>query len=99
MLNVKKILTLLLPTKGTNYIKFCGVGVAWGSFTSQGTWAQQISFGITFSATPIVIVSKAENATTVSNITAIAKTTTSASVNFSTTANTKIIDWLAIGLV
>lgn len=99
MLNIKKTLTKLLPTIGTNSIKFCGIGIAWGSFSSSGTWAYTQQYGITFSATPIVILSKAENASTASIITVVAKTTTQFSANFSTTANTKVVDWLAIGKV
>lgn len=99
MLNIKKTLTKLMPTVGTNYIIFCGVGVAWGSFTSSGTWAYTFSYGITFSAEPKVIISKSENASSPTNVTAVAKTTTQATVNFSSTANTQNVDWLAIGKV
>lgn len=99
MLNVKKILTKLMPTIGTSYIKFCGVGIAWGTDSSSGAWAKQISYGITFSANPIVLVSKAENATSPSNITVVSANTTTASVNFSSAANTKELSWIAIGKV
>lgn len=99
MLNTKKLLTKLLPTVGTKYIKFCGVGIAWGQFTSSGEWAHSASYGITYSANPIVVVSKAENVASPCNITAVGRTTTQLSVNFSTTANEKTIDWISIGKV
>lgn len=99
MLNTKKLLAKLLPTVGGNYIKFCGVGVAWGSFSSSGEWAHSASYGITYTAAPIVVVSKAENVASPCNITAVGRTTTQLSVNFSVTANTKNIDWISIGKV
>lgn len=99
MLNIKKTLTKLMPTVGTNYIIFCGIGVAWGTFTSQGAWAYTITYGITFSENPIVLASKAENASTVSSFASLSKSTTKTTINFTSTANAKTVDWLAIGKV
>ena len=95
----KKLIDLLTTPVTGNHIRFCGIGIAWGSFSSSGAWAHTFQYGITFSATPIVICSKGEDAASPSNITAVAKNTTQATVNFSTTANTKNVDWIAIGKI
>lgn len=100
MLNIKKLFTKLIPTIGPKYIKFCGVGIAWGYFTSTGAWASTQQYGITFASTPTVIYSKAENVSTPSNVTTVVTTNLSQfSMNFSSPANTKEINWLAIGKV